>query len=77
MLKDSGLNLPPNQPVDQATLAINSKPFVGFSAHVLGNDEIGVFPQSGAALMVALGDGVSVARATFGAATVVATKGEQ
>jgi hypothetical protein len=61
VLKDSGLNLPPNQPVDQATLAINSKPFVGFSAHVLGNDEIGVFPQSGAALMVALGDGVSVA----------------
>jgi hypothetical protein len=56
MLKDSVLNLPGGQPV-QATLSINGKPFTGFEAHVLGNDEIGVFPEHGAALAQALGDG--------------------
>ena len=58
MLKDSNLNLPENQPVE-ATLAIDQKPFAGFESHVLGSDEIGLFPQHGAALAAALGDGVT------------------
>lgn len=59
MLKDSSLDLPGNQPVE-ATLAIDKAPFSGFESHVLGNDEIGIFPQHGAALGTALGDGVDV-----------------
>jgi hypothetical protein len=59
MLKDSSLNLPEGQPID-ATLAIDKKPFTDFSAHVLGSDEIGVFPQHGLELARALGDGVPV-----------------
>jgi len=59
MLKDSTLNLPEGQPVD-ATLTIDKKPFTDFSAHVLGSDEIGVFPQHGLELARALGDGVPV-----------------
>jgi hypothetical protein len=61
MLKDSNLNLPEGQPVE-ATLKLGSEPFTAFSAHVLGQDEIGIFPQHGAALAAALETG---ARATF------------
>jgi hypothetical protein len=60
MLKDSSLKLPEGKPVE-ATLKIENKPFVDFSAHVLGSDEIGIFPEHGMALAVALGDGVPVA----------------
>ncbi len=61
MLKDSNLNLPEGQPVE-ATLKLGSEPFTAFSAHVLGQDEIGIFPQHGAALAAAMESGV---RATF------------
>jgi hypothetical protein len=60
MVKDSILKLPEGKEVP-ATLKIESKPFTGFSAHVLGSDEIGIFPQHGLALADALGDGVAVA----------------
>jgi hypothetical protein len=46
MLKDSTLNNPEGQPVD-ATFTIEGKPFTAFSASVLGNDEIGVYPNHG------------------------------
>jgi hypothetical protein len=59
MLKDSSLNLPEGKPVD-ATLSIDKKPFTDFSAHMLGSDEIGIFPQHGLELARALGDGVPV-----------------
>jgi hypothetical protein len=58
MVKDSALNLPEGKPVD-ATLKLGNKPFTGITAQVLGNDEIGIFPEHGAALALALGDGVS------------------
>jgi hypothetical protein len=60
MLKDSSLKLPEGKPVE-ATLKIENKPFVGFSAQVLGGDEIGIFPEHGTALALALGDGAPVA----------------
>lgn len=56
MLKGSTINLPPDQAVD-ATMTIDSKPFTGFSARVLGSDEIGIYPEHGAALAVALEHG--------------------
>jgi hypothetical protein len=59
MLKDSSLNLPEGRPVD-ATLSIDKKPFTDFSAHMLGSDEIGIFPQHGLELAHALSDGVPV-----------------
>jgi hypothetical protein len=59
MLKDTNNKLPGDETVD-ATLTIDKKPFDGFSARVLGSDEIGIFPQHGAALEQALGDGVTV-----------------
>ena len=59
MLKDSTLNVPEGQ-VIEATLAIDKKPFTDFSAHMLGGDEIGIFPQHGLELARALGDGVPV-----------------
>ncbi len=59
MLKDSSNHLPPGEPVD-ATLAIDKKPFGGISAQVLGGDEIGIFPQHGAALAQALAEGAIV-----------------
>jgi hypothetical protein len=59
MLKDTSLNLPQGQPVE-ATLIIDGKSFVGLSARVLGNDEIGVYPLHGAALALALGNGASL-----------------
>jgi hypothetical protein len=58
MVKDTMLNLPEGKSIE-ATLKLDDKPFVGFSAQVLGNDEIGLFPEHGAALALALGDGVS------------------
>jgi hypothetical protein len=60
MLKDSSRNLPGGQPVE-AALKIDDKPFTEFSAQVLGNDEIGIFPQHGTALALALGDGAALA----------------
>ena len=59
MLKDSNNKLPGGETVD-ATMTIDKKPFDGFSARVLGSDEIGIFPLHGAALAQALGDGVTV-----------------
>jgi len=59
MLKDSSLNLPEGEPVE-AMLAIDKKPFTDFSAHMLGSDEIGIFPQHGLELARALDDGVPV-----------------
>jgi lipoprotein NlpI len=56
MLKDSSLNLPPGQTVS-ATLSIGGKPFPDFSAQVLGSDEIGIFPQHGTGLALALENG--------------------
>jgi hypothetical protein len=60
MVKDSILKLSEGQDIP-ATLKIENKPFAGFAAHVLGGDEIGIFPQHGLALADALGDGVAVA----------------
>lgn len=59
MLKDSSLNLPEGKPVE-ATLLVDNKPFADFTARMLGNDEIGIFPQHGLELARALGDGVPV-----------------
>src|SRR5262249_30796166 len=56
MLKDSSLNLPSGQTIE-ATLSIGGNQFLGFSAQVLGADEIGLFPQHGAALAPALENG--------------------
>jgi hypothetical protein len=53
------LNLPEGEPVE-ATLAIDKKLFTDFSAHMLGSDEIGIFPQHGLELARALDDGVPV-----------------
>ena len=61
MLKDSNVKLSEGQPVE-ATLDVGSERFIGFSAQVLGEDEIGIFPQHGNALATALEKGV---RATF------------
>jgi hypothetical protein len=59
MLKDSSLNLPEGQPVE-ATFVVDKKPFADFTAHMLGSDEIGIFPQHGLDLARALGDGAPV-----------------
>ena len=59
MLKDSSLNLLEGEPVE-ATLSVDNKPFTDFTAHMLGSDEIGIFPQHGLELARALGDGVPV-----------------
>jgi hypothetical protein len=56
LLKDSNLHLPEGDTV-QATLQIGQTPFTGFSAQVQGPDEIGIFPQHGAALAKALENG--------------------
>jgi|GEM_PF-5677435 hypothetical protein len=58
LLKDSFLNLPGGAAVD-AALIIDGRPFSGFSAQVEGNDEIMIFPEHGAALAAALGDGAT------------------
>jgi len=58
MVKDSALNLPEGKPID-VTLKLGNKPFTGVTAQVLGNNEIGIFPEHGAALALALGDGAS------------------
>jgi len=57
MLKDSNVKLPEGQKVE-ATLEVGSQPFTGFSAQVLGEDEIGIFPQHGKALAAVLEKGV-------------------
>jgi hypothetical protein len=56
LLKDSNLKLPEGSAVE-ATLKIGETPFTGFSAQVQGPDEIGIFPQHGAALAKALENG--------------------
>jgi hypothetical protein len=56
MVKDSILRLSEGKPVE-ATLKIENKAFAGFTAQVLGSDEIGIFPDHGIALAQALGDG--------------------
>lgn len=56
MLKDSKLNRPEGQAIE-ATLKIGNAPFEGFSAQVQGSDEIGLFPQRGAALAEAIETG--------------------
>ena len=61
MLKDSDLKQSEGQAVE-ATLKVGETPFTDFSAQVLGPDEIGIFPQHGAALAAALEKGV---RASF------------
>lgn len=53
MVKDSKVDLPPGKPVE-ATLTIGTAPFPAFSAQVLGHDEVGIFPQHGAALAAAI-----------------------
>lgn len=53
MLKDSKLNRPEGQALE-ATLKIGNVPYDGFSAQVEGADEIGLFPQHGAALAEAI-----------------------
>jgi hypothetical protein len=59
MLKDPTLALP-GEPGFAATLTVDDKPFTPFTAHRLGDDEIGIFPQHGAALAAALGDGTQL-----------------
>ncbi|WP_342730351.1 hypothetical protein [Bradyrhizobium sp. B117] len=56
MLKDSKLNRPEGQAIE-ATLRIGNAPFEAFSAQVEGPDEIGLFPQHGAALAEAIETG--------------------
>jgi hypothetical protein len=56
LLKDSNLKLPEGNAVE-ATLKIGETSFTGFSAQVQGPDEIGIFPQHGAALAKALENG--------------------
>lgn len=58
--RDTGLKLAAGENLD-ATLAIDKKPFAGFAARTIGNDEIAIFPQHGGAFGAALGDGVTVA----------------
>src|SRR5262249_45173162 len=53
MLKDSDLNLPEGQPVE-GTLSIGEQPFTAFTAHMLGTDEIGIFPEHGMQLAAAI-----------------------
>lgn len=59
VLKDSVLKMTAEQRI-QATLTIDDKPSPAFSARALSGDEIGIFPQDGAALAQALGDGVAI-----------------
>jgi hypothetical protein len=56
LLKDSNVHQPEYAPVE-ATLKIGETPFTGFTAQVQGPDEIGIFPQHGAALAKALENG--------------------
>jgi len=60
MLKNTGLRQPEGAPVE-ATLAIEGKPFAALKVHMLGRDEIGLFPEHGKDLNQALGDGVTFA----------------
>jgi len=60
MLKNTGLRQPEGAPVE-ATLAIEGKPFTALKVHMLGRDEIGLFPAHGKDLNQALGDGVTFA----------------
>jgi hypothetical protein len=63
-LKDSKLDLPEGQPVE-ATLKVGEEPFTAFSAHVVGHDEIGIYPQHATTLATVLEKG---AQLTFKAA---------
>jgi hypothetical protein len=59
-LKDTQLKLTAGTDLD-ATLMIDQKPFAGFSARELSDNEIGFFPQHGGTFGAALGDGVTMA----------------
>jgi hypothetical protein len=59
-LKDTVLKLNTDDTID-AALTIDKKPFTGFSARALSDNEIGFFPQHGDAFGAALGDGVTMA----------------
>jgi hypothetical protein len=56
MLKDSDLHLAEGKPI-HATLKVGNTPFTGFSAQALSADEIGIYPNLGAALAQALEKG--------------------
>jgi hypothetical protein len=58
MLKNTGINQPEGQPVE-STLSFDDKPFTAYASHMLGRDEIGIFPEHGNAFAKALGDGVT------------------
>ena len=58
--KDTVLKLSAGDGVD-ATLTIDKKPFTGFSARSLSDNEIGFFPEHGEAFGATLGDGVTLA----------------
>ena len=49
MLKDLDLHLTADKPIE-AALKVGGKAFAGFSAAAISGDEIGVYPQHGAAL---------------------------
>jgi hypothetical protein len=49
MLKDSDLHLTADKPIE-ATLKVGGKAFAGFSVAAISGDEIGIYPQHGAAL---------------------------
>jgi hypothetical protein len=53
LVSDSSLKLAEGEPLE-ATFTIGGKPFTGFSARVRGTDEIGIYPDRGAALLAAL-----------------------
>ncbi len=53
MLKHSSVSEPEGKPIE-ASMSIGGKAFTDFSARMLGNDEIGIFPQHATALARAL-----------------------
>ncbi|SHJ32051.1 hypothetical protein SAMN05444159_0299 [Bradyrhizobium lablabi] len=59
VLKDSKLDLPEGQPVE-ATLKVGEEPFTAFSAHVVGHDEIGIYPQHATTLATVLEKGAQL-----------------
>ena len=53
MFKDSALDLAADQPI-AATFTTDGKPFIGFAAQTISKDEIGLYPQHGMMLALAL-----------------------
>ncbi len=56
MLKDTDLHLTADKPIE-ATLKVGGKAFAGFSVAAISGDEIGIYPQHGAALAAFLESG--------------------